>query len=84
MSLWVDELVSWWACELMSLWVDEFVGWWVCKLMSLWVDEFVGWWVCGLIPSGVVCFLWGYKPVVWFVLHFVGEKNVCLVLVPQR
>ena len=41
---------------------------------------FVGFPVCKLMCSGIVGLSWVYKPVVWFVPHFVYEKGVCLVL----
>ena len=40
--------------------------------------------VCKLMCSGIVGLSWVYKPVVWFVLHFVYEKGVYLVLASQR
>ena len=41
---------------------------------------FVSFPVCKLMCSGIVGLSWVYKPVVWFVPHFVYEKGVCLVL----
>ena len=45
---------------------------------------FVGSPFCKLMCSGIVGLSKVYKPEVWFVLHFVFEKGVCLVLASQR
>ena len=36
MTLWRDDFVTWWLCDVMTLWRDDFVTWWLCDMMTLW------------------------------------------------
>ena len=99
-NLWVYKLICLWADWLMSLWGRAFVSWLVCELSSLWVCKLIGWWVKWLmswIVDGVlrlqfdelmhlpvVGFSRVHKPTSWFVLHFIHERSVYLVLVTQK
>ena len=82
-SLWGDEFVRWRVDEGMRWWVYELISWrvgegmrgWACEVMSLWIDDFLSWCIQEL--SG---FSWVYKPESWFVLHFIYERSVYLVL----
>ena len=74
----------------MSSWIDKFLSLQIDGVVSLWVDEFVSLWVDAMMYSGVVGFSWVIglsqvdKPVRWFVLRFVYERGVYLVLASQR
>ena len=86
LSWWVDEFLSWWVFKLMSSWFFELIVLWVCKLISPWVLELVCFWGCEL-KGWCIWELLGfrvYKLGSWFVLHFVYEKGVYLVLASQR
>ena len=75
LRFWGGEVMSLWVCELISWRVGEGMRGWACEVMSLWIDDFLSWCIQEL--SG---FSWVYKPESWFVLHFIYERSVYLVL----
>ena len=61
MSLWVDKLIYSEVGVFVSWWICKFVSSWICKLMSKCIQQLL--------------FLWGYRFVGWFVLHFIIEDE---------